>query len=52
MRIETKCLIILPWKESGAGNLFGYAKVPFVDPAAGWPIQTTVENSREIFKMY
>lgn len=48
--LETERLILRPWKESDAEALYEYAKDPLVGPAAGWPVHTSVENSREIIK--
>ena len=39
-----------PWKETDADSLFEYAKNPNVGPIAGWPVHTSVENSREIIR--
>ena len=50
MTFETKRLILRPWKESDAESLYEYAKDPRVGPEAGWPIHTSVENSRTIIK--
>ncbi len=50
MQIETKRLILRPWLESDAEELYEYAKDPKVGPAAGWPVHTSVENSREIIR--
>lgn len=50
MIIETERLILRPWAESDAESLYEYAKNPSVGPAAGWPVHTSVENSREIIK--
>ena len=47
---ETKRLILRPWREEDAQELFTYAKDPLVGPAAGWPVHTSVENSREIIR--
>lgn len=47
---ETERLILRPWHESDAEVLYEYAKDPLVGPAAGWPVHTSVENSREIIK--
>ena len=46
--LETKRLILRPWQESDAQQLYEYAKDPAVGPAAGWPPHTSVENSRQI----
>lgn len=50
MILETKRLILRPWEESDAQDLYEYAKDPKVGPAAGWPVHTSVENSKEIIK--
>lgn len=48
--LETKRLILRPWREEDAETLYKYAKSPEVGPVAGWPVHTSVENSREIIK--
>ena len=50
--LTTKRLILRPWREEDAENLFTYAKDPDVGPPAGWPPHTDVENSREVIKKY
>lgn len=50
MVLETSRLILRPWKETDAEILYEYAKNPFVGPVAGWPIHTSVENSRQIIR--
>ena len=50
MILETKRLILRPWKEEDAEELYHYAKNPLVGPAAGWPPHTSVENSRDIIR--
>ena len=50
MELYTNRLILRPWLESDAENLYTYAKDPQVGPIAGWPIHTSVENSREIIE--
>lgn len=50
MQLETKRLILRPWEESDAESLYIYAKNPAVGPSAGWPVHTSVENSREIIQ--
>lgn len=50
MNLETKRLILRPWQESDAEDLYRYASSPEVGPIAGWPIHTSVENSLEIIK--
>lgn len=48
--LETKRLVLRPWQEGDAANLYQYAKDPAVGPIAGWPPHTSVENSLEIIK--
>ena len=48
--LETKRLILRPWQETDAESLYEYAKDPDVGPPAGWPVHTSVENSREIIR--
>lgn len=50
MTLETERLVLRPWKEDDAESLYKYAKNPEVGPIAGWPVHTSVENSREIIK--
>lgn len=50
MEIKTERLILRPWKESDAHSLYEYAKDERVGPIAGWPVHTSVEDSREIIK--
>ena len=50
MTLETKRLILRPWQEDDAEELYQYARDPEVGPPAGWPPHTSVENSREIIR--
>ena len=50
MELLTERLILRPWKESDAESLYEYAKDPLVGPIAGWPVHTSVENSREVIR--
>lgn len=50
MILETPRLILRPWHESDAKELYKHAKNPNVGPIAGWPPHTSVENSREIIR--
>ena len=52
MILETERLILLTLEERDANDLFQYASNPEVGPVAGWPVHTSVENSREIIKSY
>lgn len=50
MTLTTERLILRPWEESDAESLYEYAKDDRVGPVAGWPVHTSVENSREIIR--
>lgn len=50
MILTTKRLILRPWEESDAEELYRYAKDERVGPIAGWQVHTSVENSREIIR--
>jgi RimJ/RimL family protein N-acetyltransferase len=50
MILKTDRIILRPWKEEDAQQLYKYAKDPKVGPIAGWPVHTDVENSRKIIK--
>lgn len=50
MEFTTERLIIRPWQSSDAASCYEYAKDPQVGPIAGWPVHTSVENSREIIE--
>lgn len=50
MTFETERLILRPWNVEDAESLYEYAKDPQVGPIAGWPVHTSLENSREIIK--
>ena len=50
MKIETERLVLRPWEETDAEDLFEYAKDPQVGPRAGWPTHTDLETSRSILK--
>ena len=50
MTLTTERLILRPWEESDAESLYEYAKDDRVGPIAGWPVHTSVENSREIIR--
>ena len=50
MILQTKRLILRPWSENDAEELYKYASDPEVGPPAGWPPHTSVENSREFIR--
>ena len=47
---ETERLVIRPWREDDAENLYKYASDPEVGPAAGWPVHTSVEDSLRVLR--
>ena len=50
MILQTKRLILRPWSENDAEELYKYASDPGVGPPAGWPPHTSAYNSREIIR--
>ena len=50
MTLETERLILRPWRDDDAEDLYTYASDPEIGPPAGWPPHTSVENSREIIR--
>lgn len=48
--LETERLILRPWRESDAEDLYEYAKDPRVGPMAGWPVHRSVGESRQIIR--
>lgn len=50
MILETERLLLRPWQDDDAEELYLYAKDPQVGPEAGWPPHTDVGNSLEIIR--
>lgn len=50
MILETKRLVLRPWSEDDAEELYQCARDPEVGPPAGWQPHLSVENSREIIR--
>ena len=50
MEFQTKRLILRPWEDADAEALYAYASDPDVGPAAGWPVHTSVQMSREVIR--
>lgn len=46
--METDRLILRPWEDADAADLYEYAKDPDVGPAAGWPAHVSVEDSLSV----
>ncbi len=45
MELTTERLLLRPWRESDAADLFECAKDPAVGPIAGWPVHQSIEDS-------
>ena len=50
MQLTTERLILRPWVETDAEDLYRYAKDDRVGPIAGWPPHSSVGNSAEIIR--
>ena len=50
MILQTNVLILRPWREEDAEELYKYASDAEVGPPAGWQPHTSVENSSEIIR--
>lgn len=50
MILETPRLMLRPFFDTDAEDVYAYAKDPRVGPVAGWPPHTSVENSLEIIR--
>ena len=48
--LETTRLLLRPWREEDAMDLYTHASDPEVGLPAGWPPHTSVENSQEIIR--
>ena len=47
---ETRRLLLRPFREEDAADLYEYGKDPRVGPSAGWPPHKSVEESLEIIR--
>ena len=48
--LETERLILRPWRDDDAADLFRVARDPRVGPIAGWPPHARVEESLEVIR--
>ena len=48
--IETERLILRPWREDDAEDLYKHASDLEIGPAAGWAAHTSVEDSRDVLR--
>ncbi|WP_331463513.1 GNAT family N-acetyltransferase [Blautia liquoris] len=49
-RLETQRLILRPWEESDAEELYRYAQDDRIGPSCGWQVHTSMDNSHEIIR--
>ena len=52
LRLETPRLILRPWEQRDLPDFFEYASVPGVGEMAGWFHHKSMEESREILRMF
>ena len=50
MAMETERLLLRPWEDADAEDLYEFAKDPDVGPIAGWPAHRSVEESLEVIR--
>ena len=50
MTIETKRLLLRPWRDEDAEDLYLYARDPRVGPMAGWPVHTSPADSLQAIR--
>ena len=50
MMLTTERLLLRPWTEADAADLFCYARDPAVGPIAGWPPHKSPEESRAVIR--
>ena len=48
--LKTERLMLRPWEDRDAENLYEYAKDPDVGPIAGWPPHESIEESRNVIR--
>ena len=49
-QLFTERLLLRPWQEADAEDLYNYAKDPDIGPIAGWPPHKSIEESRTIIR--
>lgn len=50
MTLETERLILRPWEESDAEDLYEYAKDERIGPVTGWPVHADINESRQVIR--
>ena len=48
--LETDRLLLRPWNDGDAEDLYEYARDPDVGPIAGWPAHRSIEESRDVIR--
>lgn len=48
--LETERLVLRPWRETDAADLYKYAKDDRIGPIAGWPVHKSEEESAEYIR--
>ena len=48
MTLTTQRLVLRPWEQTDAADLFEYAKDPDIGSIAGWPAHTSIDESRQV----
>ena len=48
--LRTEHLLLRPWEERDADDLYAYARDPSVGPITGWPPHKSIEESRQILR--
>ena len=49
-RLETARLVLRPFRDGDAADLYEYARDPDVGPIAGWPAHQSEDESREVIR--
>ena len=52
VRLETDRLFLRPFQESDEQDMFAYASVPGVGEMAGWPHHQSLQETREVIRMF
>ena len=52
IRIETPRMILRPWRETDLADFYEYAKVDGVGQMAGWMPHQSIDESRDILRMF
>lgn len=51
-RLETARLILRPWEEGDLEDFYAYARTDGVGEMAGWPHHQSIEDSRQILRLF